>query len=164
MTDRPIWAPWRIDYIMGEREKTCLFCRVIEENDDRGNLVIYRGKLAFVIMNLYPYNPGHLMVAPYRHVSQLEELDDDVILEVMVLTRKSCAVLKQKMAAQALNVGLNLGEVAGSSIKEHLHMHIVPRWEGDNNFMPVLADTRVMPQALTEAYDLLKPAFADTRP
>ncbi len=159
MTERPIWAPWRIDYILGEREKSCLFCRVIEEDDDRGNLVLFRGRLAFVILNLYPYNPGHLMVAPYRHISQLEELEDEAALEVMVLTKKCCVALKNKMAAQALNAGLNLGEVAGSSIKEHLHLHIVPRWEGDNNFMPVLAETRVMPQALGETYDLLQPAF-----
>ncbi len=159
MTERPIWAPWRIDYILGEKEENCLFCRVIEESDDRGNLVLFRGRLAYVIMNLYPYNPGHLMVAPYRHISQLEETEDEAAFEIMVLTRKCCAVLKEKMSAQALNVGLNLGEVAGSSIKEHLHMHIVPRWMGDNNFMPVLAETRVMPQALAQTYDLLKPAF-----
>ena len=159
MTERPIWAPWRISYILGEKEETCLFCRVIEENNDETNLVLYRGRLAFVIMNLYPYNPGHLMVAPYTHVSELENLDAAAAAEVMELTKKCVAVLKRKMAAQALNVGLNLGEIAGSSIKEHLHMHVVPRWQGDNNFMPVLDDIRVVPQALEATYKFLVSEF-----
>lgn len=159
MTDRPIWAPWRISYILGEKEEACLFCRVIEEDNDLANLVLYRGRLAFVIMNLYPYNPGHLMVAPYPHVSELDDLDAATAAEVMELTQKCAAVLKKKMAAQALNVGLNLGEVAGSSIKEHLHMHVVPRWQGDNNFMPVLDDIRVVPQALEETYKFLVSEF-----
>jgi ATP adenylyltransferase len=157
--DRPIWAPWRIAYILGEKEETCLFCRVLEEDDDRGNLVLYRGRLAFVIMNLYPYNPGHLMVAPNRHVSELELLSNEEAHEVMDLTRMCVAALKKTMSPGALNAGVNLGEIAGSSIKEHLHMHVVPRWQGDNNFMPVLADIHVMPQALEETYDLLAPHF-----
>jgi len=158
--DRPIWAPWRIAYILGEKEGTCLFCRVLEESDDRKNLVVHRGRRAFVIMNLYPYNPGHLMVAPNRHVSELELLEPDEAHEVMDLTQKCVTALKATMRPDALNAGCNLGEIAGSSIKEHLHMHIVPRWQGDNNFMPVLADTHVMPQALEETYDLLAPHFA----
>lgn len=157
--EKPIWAPWRIDYILGEKERTCLFCRVIEEQDDEKNLVLYRGKLAFVIMNLYPYNPGHLMVAPYQHISELELLDDDTTMELMRLTQRCVTVLKRTMRPDALNAGLNLGEIAGSSIKEHLHMHIVPRRQGDNNFMPVLADIHVMPQALSETYKLLASEF-----
>ncbi|MBE0428479.1 MAG: HIT domain-containing protein [Thermoleophilia bacterium] len=157
--NRPIWAPWRIEYILGEREKTCLFCRVIEETDDQKNLVLYRGRRAFVIMNLYPYNPGHLMIAPYEHVSELELLDPEAAAEVMSLTQECIRVLKKTMKPDALNAGINLGEIAGSSIKEHLHMHIVPRWQGDNNFMPVIADMRVIPQALSETYRFLEPQF-----
>lgn len=159
--ERPIWAPWRIEYILGEKEDGCLFCRVAAEKDDEKNLVIYRGRAAFVILNLYPYNPGHLMVAPYRHISELELLEPEVAAEVMYLTQRCVAVLKQKMHPDALNTGLNLGEIAGSSIKEHLHMHIVPRWQGDNNFMPVIADARVMPQSLADTYKHLAPGFID---
>ena len=160
MTERPLWAPWRISYILGEKEAKCLFCRVAEEDDDARNLVLHRGRLAYVIMNLYPYNSGHLMVAPYRHVSELEALSGEEAAEVMELTQRCVVVLKKALAPQALNAGLNLGEIAGSSIKEHLHMHIVPRWQGDNNFMPVLADIHVVPQALAETYALLAPEFA----
>jgi len=154
---RPIWAPWRIDYILGEKEDSCLFCRVLEETNDVDNLVLYRGKLAFIIMNLYPYNPGHLMVAPNRHVSELELLEPDEAHELMDLTQRCISALKKTMHPDALNSGINQGEIAGSSIKEHLHMHVVPRWQGDNNFMPVIADMRVMPQALEETYAMLAP-------
>jgi len=156
---RPIWAPWRIKYILGEKEDTCLFCRVISEDNDTKNLVLHRGRLAFVIMNLCPYNPGHLMVAPNRHVSELELLDAAEAHEIIDLTQKSVTILKNTMSPDALNSGFNQGEIAGSSIKEHLHLHIVPRWQGDNNFMPVLADMRVVPQALQETYALLAPHF-----
>ncbi|MCL4473441.1 MAG: HIT domain-containing protein [Actinobacteria bacterium] len=158
--ERPLWAPWRISYILGEKEETCLFCRVLEEDRDVDNLVLYRGRLAFVIMNLYPYNPGHLMVAPNRHVSELELLEADEAHEIMDLTQKCVSVLKQTMHPHALNSGFNQGEIAGSSIKEHLHLHIVPRWQGDNNFMPVLADIHVVPQALEETYRMLVPLFS----
>ncbi len=157
--NRPIWAPWRINYILGEKEQTCLFCRVLEEDKDVENLVLYRGSLAFVIMNLYPYNPGHLMVAPNRHVSELELLSSAEAHEIMDLTQKCVTVLKKTMSPGALNSGFNQGEIAGSSIKEHLHLHVVPRWQGDNNFMPVLADMRIVPQALEETYSMLAPHF-----
>ncbi|MHB1326317.1 MAG: HIT family protein [Thermoleophilia bacterium] len=157
--NRPIWAPWRIEYILGEKEQTCLFCRVLEEDRDVENLVLYRGRSAFVILNLYPYNPGHLMVAPNRHVSELELLGPGEAHEVMDLTQKSVTALKLTMHPDAFNSGFNQGEIAGSSIKEHLHLHIVPRWQGDNNFMPVLADMRVVPQALEETYAMLSPHF-----
>ncbi|MFA5802194.1 MAG: HIT domain-containing protein [Thermoleophilia bacterium] len=157
--NRPIWAPWRINYILGEKEEACLFCRVLEEDHDVENLVLHRGRTAFIIMNLYPYNPGHLMVAPNRHVSELELLQPDEAHEIMDLTQKCITALKNTMHPDALNTGFNQGEIAGSSIKEHLHFHIVPRWQGDNNFMPVLADMRVVPQALDDTYKMLSPEF-----
>lgn len=158
--ERPLWAPWRIKYILGEKEAACLFCRVLKEDRDAENLVLYRGTFAFVIMNLYPYNPGHLMVAPNRHVSELELLEPDEAHEIMDLTQKCVSALKQTMHPDALNSGFNQGDIAGSSIKEHLHLHIVPRWQGDNNFMPVLADIHVVPQALEETYEMLAPLFS----
>jgi len=158
---RPVWAPWRIEYILGEKEETCLFCRVISEDKDADNLVLYRGRLAFVIMNLYPYNPGHLMVAPYEHVSELDDVKPDAAAEIMTLTQKCITVLKKAMSPHGFNAGFNLGEIGGASIKEHLHMHIVPRWQGDNNYMPVLSDIRVIPQALAETYQLLAPGFRE---
>ena len=159
---RPLWAPWRIDYILGEKDDRCIFCDALAGELDRENLLLYRGRHVFVIMNLYPYNPGHLMVAPNRHVSELEALDSDVSLELMQLTKACVNVLKRKMRPQGFNAGFNLGEIAGASIKEHLHMHVVPRWQGDNNFMPVLDDINVMPQALAETYDMLLEGFEQT--
>ncbi len=158
---RPIWAPWRIEYILGEKDEECIFCRALREDRDRENLLVHRGEKAFVIMNLYPYNPGHLMVAPNDHLSELEELDADAAAEVMELTRRCIQVLKQKMSPHGFNAGLNLGVIAGASIEEHLHMHVVPRWQGDNNFMPVLDDINVLPQALSETYELLAAGFRE---
>ncbi len=159
----PIWAPWRIEYILSEKDGRCIFCDALVSGDDRGNMLLYRGENAFVIMNLYPYNPGHLMVAPNRHVSELEELETEVSLEVMELTQACISILKLKMHPQGFNAGFNLGEIAGASIKEHLHMHVVPRWQGDNNFMPVLDDINVMPQALADTYELLHAGFEELR-
>ncbi len=156
---RPLWAPWRIEYIHSDKEGGCIFCEKLAEDRDKQNLIVHRGVRAFVIMNLYPYNPGHLMVAPYEHISELEELDDNVSLEIMKLTGKCVRVLKQKMSPQGFNAGINLGEIGGASIKEHLHMHVVPRWQGDNNFTAVIADINVMPQALSDTYDLLAAGF-----
>ena len=159
MKNRPIWAPWRIKYIIGEKQAGCIFCDALAGDDDPGSLVLYRGRLAFVIMNLYPYNPGHLMVAPNRHASNLDELHSECRAEIMEITSKCISILSDRMQPQGFNAGFNLGEVAGASIKEHLHMHIVPRWQGDNNFMAVLADTDVVPQALEATYRLLQPSF-----
>lgn len=162
--EQPLWAPWRIEYILGEREEGCLFCRVAAEEDDRANLILYRGRLNYVIMNLYPYAPGHLMVAPYVHLSDLDDLDGETAVEMMALTRAAVSILRSHMRPQGFNVGLNLGEAGGASIREHLHQHIVPRWTGDNNFMPVLADTRVVPQSLADTYALLRPDFEVIKP
>jgi ATP adenylyltransferase len=158
---RPIWAPWRIKYILGEKNTGCIFCEALAGDDDVANLVLYRGKTAFVIMNLYPYNPGHMMVAPNQHVSNLDELEIESRSEIMELTTHCIDALRGTMKPQGFNAGFNLGEIAGASIKEHLHMHVVPRWQGDNNFMAVLADIDVVPQALEDTYKLLHPRFQE---
>lgn len=157
--ERPIWAPWRIQYITGEKQPGCIFCDALAGSDDAANLVLHRGTTAFVIMNLYPYNPGHLMVAPNEHVSSLDELDSTVRSEIIDLTSVCVDIVREAMNPQGFNAGFNLGDIAGASIKEHLHMHVVPRWQGDNNFMAVLADIDVVPQALEETFQLLRPRF-----
>lgn len=154
-----LWAPWRMEYILKEKNEGCIFCEIPKENQDKENYVLYRGKFCFVILNTYPYNNGHIMIAPYVHIKNLEELNRDTINELMSLCQKSISVLKKKMNPQGFNIGANIGKVGGAGILEHVHLHIVPRWQGDTNFMPVISDTKVMPQYLSETYDLLKAAF-----
>lgn len=134
----------------------CLFDRVPKDQDDRQNLLLFRGRTAFVILNAYPYNSGHLMVAPYRHVADLEDLTEDEMLEVQKLLRDSIRWLKTAYQPEGFNLGVNLGRSAGAGIEGHLHWHVVPRWAGDTNFMPVLGETKVLPQSLEETYDLLR--------
>ncbi len=161
MSERPLWAPWRIEYIVGEKSGGCFLCSAFdaEPENDRENLVLYRGKNVSVIMNRFPYNSGHLMICPHRHICQFEDLTTEEAMEIHKLTALSIRVLKAKMNPQGFNVGYNLGESAGAGLKDHMHQHIVPRWSGDTNFMPVLGDTRCVPQALTETYDFLKDGF-----
>lgn len=158
---RVLWAPWRIEYILGEKERDCIFCVKPKEERDRENLILFRGKLAFVIMNKYPYNPGHLMVVPYRHVHSLEELSTEEQTETMTLTVKALKVLKKVMHPEGFNIGLNIGVVASASIDEHLHWHIVPRWAGDVGFMTVLDELRVIPEHILATYDKLYPVFME---
>lgn len=159
-----LWAPWRMDYILAAKQKDCFLCEMIQSDRDRDNLLLQRRQHSLVVMNRYPYNNGHCMVAPYRHVAELHELNDAERLELMQATSVCVATLKQVMRCDGANVGINLGEAAGAGLREHLHIHIVPRWEGDTNFMPVLAATKVMPQALFELYDQLLPYFPATKP
>lgn len=154
-----LWAPWRLEYITGERIDGCIFCIFPGEDDDRKNRVLARGKSAFVIMNTFPYSNGHLLIVPYRHVSDLTELTGDESLEVMQLVQRSLSVLKQAFAPDGFNIGVNQGTAAGAGIADHIHVHIVPRWNGDTNFMPVFADVKVIPEALEMTYDKLKPIF-----
>ena len=154
-----LWAPWRIEYILGEKPKGCIFCNEPKEDEDEKNYILHRGTTCYVIMNIYPYNNGHLMVVPYQHVEELTGLPDDTLAELMVLTRLCCQVLKEAMNPQGFNIGLNIGEAAGAGIKEHLHQHIVPRWAGDTNFMAVVDEVRVMPQHLRETYNIVKKIF-----
>jgi len=154
---RNLWAPWRIKYIrMNKKSKGCFLCEYIKENRDRENLILYRGKKAFIIMNKYPYNNGHLMVAPYRHVKSIEDLFEEEISEIFKLLILCKKALDEEMNPNGFNIGLNIGRAAGAG-EEHLHFHIVPRWVGDTNFMPVISDTKVISQSLLELYDKLKP-------
>ncbi len=148
---KTIWAPWRIDYVTKEKEDVCIFCEKPKEKDDRKNLILYRGESGFIILNRYPYSNGHLMSVPYRHTSDLSELSDSERLELMNLTIM-CVELLRVIKPDGFNVGMNLGRVAGAGIDDHLHFHVVPRWNGDTNFMPVIGDLKVMPEYLDQTY------------
>jgi len=158
---RPLWAPWRIDYILSPKDGECFLCAKARTTDDAANHIVARGKTAFVLLNTYPYNSGHLLVAPYRHVADLDELDQDERNELMQLTVRAKKLLTRVVHPQGFNIGYNLGEAAGAGIKDHVHGHIVPRWVGDTNFMPVLGGVRVIPQALEDTTKLLRDAWED---
>ena len=147
---KPLWAPWRLEYVgSADEERGCVFCRAAE-GDDEERLVVRRGEHAFVLLNKFPYASGHLMVAPFRHGSAFDELADDEALEVHALAGRAMAALRAIYKPDGLNLGWNLGRVAGAGIVDHAHLHVVPRWSGDTNFMPVLADVKVMPEHLLE--------------
>lgn len=164
-----LWMPHRMAYILGENKpatsesEDCPFCRVQSLSDEEG-LVVRRGELAFAVLNLYPYSPGHLMVCPYRHVSDYPELTAAEVAEVGALTQQAMVVLRSTSAAQGFNLGINQGEVGGAGISAHLHQHVVPRWSGDTNFMPVVARTKVLPQLLADTRKLLAGAWPETSP
>jgi len=152
-----IWAPWRMQYIEeGGKPEGCIFCVFPAQDRDRENLILYRGKTAFVMLNSYPYNPGHLMIAPYEHTANMYDLSDEKLLEINRLLRYSIRLITECMHPDGFNVGLNLSRVAGSGVPDHIHWHVVPRWNGDTNFMPVIADTKVIPESLQATYDKLK--------
>ncbi len=164
--ERPIWAPWRMEYIAGPKAPGCIFCDfpAAPESDDRKNLVVHRSAHAFTCLNKYPYNSGHLMVIPRAHVWNLEALAADAYADLQEELRRAVAVLKATYRPEGLNVGMNLGKPAGAGIEEHLHWHVVPRWVGDNNFMPVIADQRVVPEALDDAWVKLHAGFQAAAP
>jgi ATP adenylyltransferase len=151
-----LWAPWRIQYIRMEKPSGCFFCQKAAEAADGDNLVLLRGDKNFALLNSFPYNPGHLMVAPFRHTGELAGLEDAELHEHFEMVRRLVAVMQKTLQAQGFNVGLNLGAVAGAGIVDHVHTHIVPRWLGDSNFMPVIGSTKVLPQALQDTYRMLK--------
>ncbi|MBI1840436.1 MAG: HIT domain-containing protein [Verrucomicrobia bacterium] len=156
-------APWRIQYILSPKppaSDVSLFTRIAQSSDDVGNHVIARDRSCFAMLNAYPYNGGHLMVVPYKQVADLPDLTDDELTDLMRLTRRCEMGLRQVMKPDGFNIGLNLGRVAGAGIAEHLHLHIVPRWNGDTNFMPVIGATAVVPQALTELAAQLRAALS----
>jgi ATP adenylyltransferase len=154
-----MWAPWRMEYILSPKPDGCIFCDKPEQDTDRENFILYRGKTCFVIMNYYPYNNGHLMIVPYRHLGNFEDLNPQEHAEMMALLSTSTKIIKKLMNPEGLNIGMNLGKTAGAGIDDHLHFHIVPRWNGDTNFMPVVGHTKVLAQGLHETYDLLKPHY-----
>ncbi|HEY3780342.1 MAG TPA: HIT domain-containing protein [Fimbriimonadaceae bacterium] len=156
MSER-LWAPWRLSYIeKATPQGGCIFVDLPASDNDRENLILYRGKTAFVMLNGFPYTNGHLMVAPYKHTADMNELDDDELLEINKLVALTLNWLKKAYQPNGFNIGVNLGNAAGAGIPSHIHWHIVPRWEGDTNFMGVVGDVRVLPQSLQDSYDRLK--------
>lgn len=155
-----LWAPWRIDYILDEKSKECIFCAAQGQENERGSLILYRSHLSLVMLNRYPYTNGHLMVAPFRHTADLNELSSDEVIDLFDAVRLCKNVLQEAASPQGFNIGINLGKAAGAGVDEHLHIHIVPRWNGDTNFMSVIDDVRVMPENLACTYDRLYPGFS----
>lgn len=151
-----IWAPWRMEYILQPHEGGCILCQKPRENNDGANFILYRGKSNLIMLNAFPYNPGHLMVAPYRHIAKLEDMTDAESKEHLDLIKLGINILNESSKPAGFNIGMNLGRVSGAGIADHIHSHIVPRWQGDTNFMPVVAKTKVLPQALSESYSILK--------
>lgn len=151
-----MWAPWRMDYILADKQDGCVFCNALSKNDD---LTLYKGNDTMVMMNKFPYINGHLLVAPVRHLSALAELSKFEMGELLGTIERSIDILKRVMHPDGFNVGLNLGKVAGAGVEEHLHFHIVPRWFGDTNALTVFADVRVIPEHLKATYNNLKPQF-----
>jgi len=157
---KTMWAPWRIEYILGAKDKGCVFCNALGASPE---LTLFKGADTMVVMNKYPYINGHLLVAPVRHIAALDELSQQEMGVLLSTVQQSVAALKKAMRPEGFNVGLNLGRVAGAGVEEHLHFHIVPRWSGDTNALAVFADIRVIPQHLRETYALLKPHFESIR-
>jgi ATP adenylyltransferase len=156
---RQLWAPWRLEYIVGaDEDEGCVFCRAAAGDDEAG-LVVHRGDHAFVLLNRYPYASGHLMVAPYRHEREFGELSAEEAVEVHRLAAAAIGALAEEMLPQGFNLGWNLGRIAGAGVVDHVHLHVVPRWAGDTNFMPVLADVKVIPEALDETRRKLADAW-----
>jgi ATP adenylyltransferase len=162
VANQRIWAPWRLPYVRDagkDSEEECIFCTKPAAEDDEANLIVHRGELCFVILNLFPYTNGHLMIAPYSHLASLPELDEPTVAEMMGLSQRAITALGDRYSPHGFNVGFNQGRVAGAGVEHHIHMHVVPRWGGDTNFMPVLADTRVMAQTPEQSYETLRGAF-----
>ena len=157
-----IWAPWRLEYVKDaskDSSEACIFCAALNAGDDEASLIVHRGERCFVILNKFPYTNGHLMVAPFDHVASLQELDAETLAEIMALAQRGMNALERSYSPHGYNVGVNQGRVAGAGVEHHIHMHVVPRWGGDTNFMPVLGDTRVMNQTLTDSYRTVRAAF-----
>jgi len=155
-----LWAPWRMEYILSDQKGgECIFCPGDDRSRDEERLILSVGPLSMAMMNRYPYINGHLLVAPVRHVPDLDSLRDAETLDLLTMVRRSIGILNKSMTPEGFNVGLNLGKVAGAGVEEHLHFHIVPRWNGDTNYMSVLGDVRVIPEHIKETYRKLRPLF-----
>ncbi|UCG55333.1 MAG: HIT domain-containing protein [Dehalococcoidia bacterium] len=158
-----LWAPWRIEYVKKARDEKkggCILCSKTTKKNDSTNLILYRGQYCFIMMNSYPYNSGHLMIAPYRHVANLEDLNNEERDENFALVSRSVAIEKRVLKADGFNIGINLGRIAGAGIDKHIHIHVVPRWLGDTNFMPVVADIKVVNEAIKDTYNRLVDEFS----
>lgn len=153
---KTMWAPWRMEYILGDKEDGCIFCKALAE---QGNLTLYKGNMTMVVMNKFPYINGHLLVATTRHISTLDQLNKEEMGVLLETVEQSVGILKKVMGPDGFNVGLNLGKVAGAGVEEHLHFHIVPRWFGDTNALTVFADVRVIPEHILATFNNLKPYF-----
>ncbi len=151
-----LWAPWREKFIAGKKEKGCIFCKRLKEKKDPRNFILCRGRYAFVILNLYPYNSGHLMIVAQRHNAQLQDLTSPEAQEMIQLSQVWVKILKKALRPDGINLGININQASGAGIHEHVHIHIVPRWQGDTNFMPILADTKVISISLKSVYQKLK--------
>jgi ATP adenylyltransferase len=160
-----LWAPWRMSYIAPKtpQSQECIFCAKSAEQRDEENYILHRGERCFMMLNLYPYNNGHLMVAPYQHVGSIELLDAETLAEMMAQAQLALRALRKAMNPDGFNMGINQGKVAGAGFADHVHLHVVPRWNGDTNFMPVLADVKVMPDFLENTYKQLKQAIEDVQ-
>lgn len=156
---RHLWSPWRLEYLQGSKTQGCVFCNAVHSTHDRENLILLRGEHAFLILNRFPYNNGHFMAVPYSHVPSLELLDPPTLTEIMLLVNRGIRALRDSMSPEGFNVGANLGQVAGAGIQEHVHVHVVPRWLGDTNFMPVVGNLRVVPETWLQTYDRLLAAL-----
>ncbi|HTP66108.1 MAG TPA: HIT domain-containing protein [Geobacteraceae bacterium] len=154
-----VWAPWRMEYIADSKAKGCIFCIPPESGNDREKLIFFRSRFSFVMLNRYPYTNGHLMIAPFRHTADLNDLADDEMLDLFSVLRICRNALQETAGPQGFNIGINLGKAAGAGVDEHMHIHIVPRWNGDTNFMTVIGDIRVMPENLMRTYDALLPSL-----
>lgn len=159
---KQLWAPWRIDYILGPKAGECVFCLPESREEDEERLVLLRGDHCFVIMNKFPYSNGHLMICPYRHVMNIEDLTSDELSEMSAFMQDCSRILKKHFKCQGINIGLNQGEAAGAGIREHLHFHLVPRWNGDSSFIAVMDEVRTIPQHLSETYAQLLPYFQNS--
>ena len=159
-----LWAPWRMGYILSnDKDNGCIFCPGKDRSKDEERLILSVDRRTMVLMNRYPYNNGHLLVAPVKHVSGLEQLNDKETLDLLLMVRKTVEILKEVMNPEGFNVGLNLGRVAGAGMEEHIHFHIVPRWKGDTNFMTILGDVRVIPEHIRETYKKLLPHYHEKK-
>ncbi len=163
---KKLWAPWRMEYILNEIDKQdgCIFCDFPTKNSDQEYLILYRSEKCYVIMNKFPYNNGHLMVVPYQHTGDMLDLDDDTLLDIQKTIRKTVEVMRSVLHPQAMNIGLNMGRMAGAGIDEHIHYHIVPRWDGDTNFMPVISGTKVVSESLQATWSKLSAEFQKLYP
>jgi len=153
-----LWAPWRMDYILADKKKGCIFCQKLKKKKDKENLILYQTRFAFVMMNKFPYNNGHVMVVPKRHCHNLEELSDYELRELFHLLKASTQILKSSLRPHGFNIGINIGKTGGAG-EEHIHFHIVPRWIGDTNFMPILGETKIIPEYLEHTYQKLHSAY-----